>query len=150
MCPSDQTEAHPRSLVTTRYRNTAGTLGGAVSIGLSDFPGIAHAGPAFKALTDALKATTSPPAALKSFTEEFVARIIGRITGYGVLKVLEPSAEPMGVESLQELTGYTLPAGVTASNKPSDYTDVGLAAMKLPEDWVTGVRKRLPVPPDFA
>lgn len=146
----DQTAAHPRSLVTERYQNTAGTLGGAVNIGLSAFPDLPHAGPAFKALSDALKATASPSASLKSFTEEFVARIIGRITAYGVLKVLEPSAEAMGVESLQELTGYTLPAGVTASKKPSDYTDVGLAAMKLPEDWVTGVRKRLPVPPDFA
>ena len=79
-----------------------------------------------------------------------MARTIGRITAYGVLKILEPSATAPGAASLEALTGYSLPAGVTASKKPSDYTDQGIAAMKLPDEWVKGVRKRLPVPPDFA
>jgi hypothetical protein len=146
----DETADHPRSLVTERYRNIEGTLGGAVSIGLSSFPDLPYAGAAYKALTDALKAAASPSASLRSFTEEFLARIVGRITAYGVLKVLEPSAEATGVPSFEALTGYSLPAGVTASNKPSDYTDLGVTAMKLPDDWVNDVRKRLPIPPDFA
>ncbi len=146
----DKTTDHPYHLVTERYRNIEGTLGGAVSIGLSTFPDLPHAGPAYKALTDALKAAASPSAALTKFTEEFLARIIGRITAYGVLKILEPSATTTKVPSLEELSGYSLPAGVTASKKPSDYTDLGVTAMKLPEDWIRGVKKRLPIPPDFA
>jgi hypothetical protein len=146
----DKTTAHPYHLVTERYTNIAGTLGGTVGIGLSTFPDLPHAGPAFKAITDALKATASPSASLRKFTEEFLARIIGRITAYGVLKVLEPSAIIVKVASLEELTGYSLPAGVTASKKPSDYTDLGVTAMKLPDDWTRGVRKRLPIPPAFA
>jgi len=147
-----QTDNHPSSLATERFQNVAGTLGGSVSIGLSALAEMPIAGPPFKALTDALKATASPSAALKKHTQEFLARIIGRHTAFGVLKVLEPNNAPTDivVASLADLTGYSLPAGVAASKKPSDYTDVGIAAIKLPEDWLTSVRKRLPVPPDFA
>ena len=146
----EKTANDPASVVTDRYRNTAGTLGGAVSIGLSALPDRPDAGPAFKALTDALKATASPSASLKSFTEKFLARLIGRITAQSVLEILEPSATTAGVSSLEALTGYSLPNGVTASKKPSDYTDKTLTAMKLPDEWVKGGKKRLPVPPDFA
>ena len=79
-----------------------------------------------------------------------MARIIGRFTAYGVVRILDLSTTLLPLASLQELTGYSLPDGVTASKKPSDYTDLGVAAMKLPDDWLNDVRKRLPVPPDFA
>jgi hypothetical protein len=145
----DTTSADPYPLAVERYRNVEGTLGGSVNIGLGTFPGRPPAGPAYKALTDALKATASPTASLKSFIEEFLARIIGRITASGVLKILEPTATT-NITSFEGLTGYSLPAGVTASDKPSDYTDLGVTAMKLPDDWIKNVRKRLPIPPDFA
>ena len=148
----DKTDIHPSSLATERFQNVAGTLGGSVTIGLSALTEMPIAGPPFKELTDALKATASPSAALKKHTQEFLARIIGRHTAYGVLKLLQPGDAPTDVVvgSLADLTGYSLPAGVTASKKPSDYTDVGLAAIKLPEDWIMTLRKRLPIPPDFA
>ena len=38
---------------------------------------------------------------------------------------------------------------ITASKTPSDYTDRGVVAMKLPDEWINGARKRLPIPPDF-
>jgi hypothetical protein len=136
-------------LLVEPYQNVEGTLGGAISIGLNAFPGMAKAGPAYTALTDALKSAASPSAALRSLTEEFLARVIGRMAASGALKILEPGAVT-NVASLDVLTGYSLPAGVTASDKPSDYTDLGLDAMKLPDDAIKNVKKRLPIPPDFA
>jgi hypothetical protein len=145
----ETTSADPYPLAVERYRNVEGTLGGTVGIGLGTFPDLAQAGPAYTALTDALKAAASPSASLKTFTEEFVARIIGRITASGVLKTLEP-ATVTNVTSLEALTGYSLAAGVTASKKPSDYTDLGLAAMKLPDESISALKKKLPIPPEFA
>jgi hypothetical protein len=132
------------------YANTEGTeTGGAVSIRMGTFAELPHVGSAFKALSDALKSAASPSGSLKSLTAEMMARMIGRLTAYGTLLILEPSATATPVASLQELTGYSLPAGVAASKKPSDYTDLGVTAMKLRDDWTGGVRKRLPIPPDF-
>jgi hypothetical protein len=144
----DTTSADPYPLAVDRYRNVEGTLGGSLGIGLSTFPGLPQAGPAYKALTDALKAAASPSASLRSFVEEFLARTIGRIAASGVLKILEPTAST-NIASFEALTGYSLPAGVTASDKPSDYTDLGITAMKLPDELINAVKKRLPVPPEF-
>ena len=149
----DKTLTNPQfsDMVAALYENAEGTgTGGGITIGLNSFAEVPHSGPAFKALTDALKSATSPSASLKSFTAELIARVVGRLTAYGASSDPRASASRTPAASLQELTGYSLPTGVTASKKPSDYTDLGIAAMKLPDDWVKGVRKRLPVPPDFA
>ena len=64
-------------------------------------------------------------------------------------EILEPTATT-NITSFEGLTGYSLPAGVTASDKPSDYTDLGVTAMKLPDNWIKDVRKRLPDSANFA
>lgn len=146
---SEKTEDHPHSLVIEPFSNTAGTLGGRVKIGLDAFAEHPVGGPAYTALADALKSATAPSASLKTFMEEFLARTIARTAAYGVLRALGPTSTAMEVTSLAALTGYSLPDGVTASKKPSDYTDQTLAAMKLPDEWLKNVKKRLPIPPDF-
>ena len=137
-------------LVTTPYRNVQGSLGGEVEIGVGKFSSLPRsAGESYTALTEALRSSASPSAALKTFTAEFIARVIGRLAAYGVMRVLDPTGPKATAVTLAEQCGYTLPDGVTASAKPGDYTDVGLAAMKLPDALVADVKKRLPVPPEF-